>query len=166
MTHRRTLFSGSILFVLAAIYYAFSFQIPVFKGLGSTPINARFVPQLWGGLLMFLSALLIVRGLKERTALKKPGTVVQHINWRETIVKNREVILVFVLLAVYITLLIPVGFLIMSTLFVFVASIILSPKGKRSWRASALTGITLAVFVDFVFVRLLHVMLPQGLIGF
>ena len=43
---------------------------------------------------------------------------------------------------------------------------ILTPKEKRKPLIAIAVGIIAAVFVDFAFVRLLHVLLPAGILGF
>lgn len=131
MNYRRNIISGGIIFLFGAVYFLLSFQIPTFKGLGSTPIDARFVPQMWGVALMLLSSILLIRGFLERAKLLKASSKAASISWRNLLIKNREVILSFVVLAVYITLLKRVGFLLMSAAYVFVMVIILSPEGKK-----------------------------------
>lgn len=167
MNYRRNIISGGIIFLFGAVYFLLSFQIPTFKGLGSTPIDARFVPQMWGVALMLLSSILLIRGFLERAKLLKASSKAASISWRNLLIKNREVILSFVVLAVYITLLKRVGFLLMSAAYVFVMVIILSPEGKKKpWISGLIMGVVLSIIVDFIFVRLLNVMLPQGILGF
>ncbi len=164
--YKMNMFAGGLLFAFGLAYFILSWQIPNFKGLGAPPIDAKFVPRLWGGLLMLLSAIVFVRGLLEFLRLKKEGKLVKG---SESVVAKmidtREVILTFVCLLVYIWLLKPVGFIIMSALYIFAEAMILTPKEKRKPLIAAIVGIVAAVFVDYAFVNLLHVLLPAGILG-
>ena len=72
----------------------------------------------------------------------------------------------FVSLAIYIALLEPVGFLIMTAIYLFVQTLILTPKEKRNYIVTFITSIVIAVALDYVFVCLLNVLLPLGIFGF
>lgn len=160
------MFAGGLLFVFAAAYFILSWQIPNFKGLGAPPIDAKLVPRVWGVLLMVLSLIVFVRGLLEYLRLKKEGKLVKSgVSVKERIIENREVILTFLCLLIYIWLLQPVGFIIMSALYIFAESMILTPKEKRNPLIAAIVGVVAAVAVDFAFVNLLHVLLPAGILG-
>ena len=152
--YKMNMFAGGLLFAFAAAYFILAFQIPNFKGLGAPPIDAKFVPKLWGGLLMGLSLIVFLRGLLEYLKLKKEGKLPRSgISLKDRIIENREVILQ------------PVGFIIMSALYIFAESMILTPKGKRKPLIAAIVGVVAAVVVDYAFVNLLHVLLPAGILG-
>ena len=158
--------AGGLLFAFGLGYFLLSWQIAAFKGLGAPPIDARFVPRLWGGLLMLLSALVFLRGLREYLALRKAGGLeAKGKGIAAWVADNREVVLTFLALLAYIALLKPVGFIIMSALYIFAESIILTPKGKRRPLVAAIVAVAAAVLVDFAFVKLLHVLLPAGILG-
>lgn len=166
--YKKNMITGGVIFVFGLVYFILSWQIANFKGLGAPPIDAKFVPRLWGGMLMLLSLIVFLRGLLEYLRLKKEGKIEKKNNGTlvSRIVDAREVILTFVCLLVYIALLQPVGFIIMSALFIFAECMILTPKEKRKPLIAIIVGIVAAVVVDFAFVRLLHVLLPAGIIGF
>lgn len=164
--YKMNMFAGGLLFAFGTAYFILSWQIPNFKGLGAPPIDAKFVPRLWGGLLMLLSLIVFLRGLREYLQLKKEGKLeASGKSIKDTIIENREVILTFLCLLIYIWLLQPVGFIIMSALYIFAESMILTPKGKRKPLIAAVVGIVAATVVDFAFVNLLHVLLPAGILG-
>lgn len=165
--YKMNMLAGGILFVFAAAYFILSWQIPNFRGLGAPPIDAKFVPRLWGGLLMLLSAIVFFRGLREYLRLKKEGKLAKSEGTlKAKVTDNWEVILTFVCLLIYIWLLQPVGFIIMSALYIFAEAMILTPKGKRKPLLTAIIGIAAAVLVDYIFARFLHVLLPAGILGF
>ncbi len=164
--YKMNMLAGGVLFAFAAAYFILSWQIPNFKGLGAPPIDAKFVPRLWGGLLMLLSLLVFIRGLREYLKLKKEGKLEKSgTSLMDRVMENREVIMTFLCLLIYIWLLQPVGFIIMSALYIFAESMILTPKEKRKPLIAAIVGVVAAVAVDFAFVNLLHVLLPAGILG-
>ena len=164
--YKMNMIAGGAIFLFGLAYFALSWQISGFKGLGAPPIDAKFVPRLWGGMLMVLSLLVFVRGLLEYLRLKKEGKLPKKEGSLSAgILENREVLLTFLCLFIYILLLKPVGFIIMSALYIFAEAMILTPPGKRKPVIAAVVAVVAAVFVDFAFVNLLHVLLPAGILG-
>jgi len=164
--YKMNMIAGGVIFAFALAYFIMTWQIANFRGLGAPPIDAKFVPRLWGGLLMLLSLIVFLRGLIEYIKLRKAKKLVKS---EESIVKRaidtREVILTFAALFIYILLLQPVGFIIMSALYIFAECMILTPREKRKLILAAIIGVVSAVLVDFVFVEFLHVLLPAGILG-
>ena len=164
--YKMNMATGGVLFAFGLGYFILSWQIAAFKGLGAPPIDARFVPRMWGVLLMVLSALVFLRGLREYLSLKKAGKLDAKGNglvaW---VANNREVVLTFLCLLIYIALLKPVGFIIMSAAYIFAESLVLTPKGRRKPALVLAIAIVAAVIVDYIFVNLLHVLLPSGILG-
>lgn len=165
--YKMNMITGAVIFAFGLAYFILSWQIANFKGLGAPPIDAKFVPRLWGGLLMLLSLIVFLRGLREYLQLKKEGKIEKKTGGplKAKIVENREVILTFICLLIYIWLLQPVGFIIMSALYIFAESMILTPKEKRKPWIALIVGVVAAVVVDYAFVNLLHVLLPAGILG-
>ena len=164
--YKINMISGGVLFAFGLAYFLFTWRIANFKGLGAPPIDAKFVPRLWGALLMLLSLLVFIRGLREYVKLRKEGSIQKsNVSVMSRLKDNWEVILTFVCLLIYILLLQPVGFIIMSALFIFAEAMILTPSGKRKPLIAAIVAVVAAVLVDFAFVKLLHVLLPAGILG-
>ena len=168
MQYRKDIISGAVIGVFSVIYLALISDISIFTGPGAAPLSARFIPAMWGTILLILSLMLLFRGLRNRKAAHRQAESVERGGFalKELWTKNTEVILTFAVLAVYIYLLKPVGFLIMSALYIFAEALILSKKGKRRIVPALVLAVAAAVLIDFVFVRLLYVMLPKGILGF
>ena len=166
MNYRKNARTGGLLFIASAIYLGLTFEIKIFKGLGAPPLDARFIPRMWGGLLMLLSVLLILRSIREYKACIATGTALPKSSLVSLVKNNASVILTFLALFVYIALMESVGFLIMSAAYIFVQTLILSPKGKTNWKLSIIIAIVAAVIIDLVFARFLNVLLPKGILGF
>jgi putative tricarboxylic transport membrane protein len=165
MTNRKDFITGIVLAAFSAAYMAASFSISLFKGSGSAPLDARFVPQMWAVCLFILSVALILRGLKSRKTVNGESAE-KAPSLKEFFAKYYEAILTFAALFLYIALMEPIGFLIMSALYVFAQILILSKPGKRNLLIAAITGVVSSVAVNYVFVVLLSVMLPRGILGF
>lgn len=167
MEYKKNLIPGIVLTIFSIIYLVLTSQIKKFSGLGSDPLGARAIPYLWGISLLVLSLILVVRGIKQRNLAIKNNTLVKsELNFAGIIKENREIVLTFISLAVYIALLEPVGFLIMTAVYLFVQTLILTPKEKRNYIVTLITSIVIAVALDYVFVCLLNVLLPLGIFGF
>lgn len=147
-----------------AIFYLLSAQsIAFFEGTGATALNSRTLPVFWGICLALLSALLLLRyfcGAK----LEAPDS------GEEKAAQPRKakiaVPATFVLLALYVLLMKSVGFVLTTIVYLFLQTLVLTPKGKtRIWFAAALSAV-LAVGIYLIFSRLLNVPLPAGILAF
>ncbi len=165
MGYRKDLIPGVVLSVFSIIYLALSFQIDLFTGSGATPLNSRFAPQFWGSILLFLSVLLIFRGLKAKKQVTEEK-LERKMTFKEAVYENREVWLTFGALFLYILGLDFIGFMIMTVAYVFVQIMILTAKEKRNYVVALVVALVTSVVIDYVFVELLHVMLPTGILGF
>lgn len=168
MEYKKNLIPGVVLAGFSTAYLIGSCWIKPFTGLGATPLDNRFVPRLWGGMLLLLSLILIWRGVKQRKEEieKNGGKVSAGKNLLELCKENFEVIASFAALAVYTALMEPVGFLISTALYLYGEILILSRPEKRNYVLPAIVAVMVAVVVDLVFVRFLSVMLPTGIFGF
>ncbi|MGD9822386.1 MAG: tripartite tricarboxylate transporter TctB family protein [Aminobacteriaceae bacterium] len=166
MSFSRDRITGIVLSAFSLLYLFFSKDIKVFKGSGATPLTSAFMPRFWGTCLLILGLLLIFWGGFRRTddgKADRPSTLAGQKKWLSD---NREVVLTFVLIGVYSAFLPFLGFTISSALFIFGQILILTPPGKRRPGTALLVGIFFAVLIDSVFVKLIGVLLPKGILGF
>lgn len=167
MEYKKNLFPGIILTIFSVIFLILTSQIKKFSGLGADPLGARAIPYFWGISLLILSLILVARGIKQRNKAIKNNTYVKtKQNLLQKIKENREIVLTFLSLAVYIALLEPIGFLIMTVFYLYIQTLILTPKEKRRYLLTLITSIVIAVALDYIFVCLLNVLLPLGIFGF
>ena len=166
MNYKKDLVPGIILAALSSIYYALTFQIAVFKGTGSTPLDSRFMPRFWAVVLFLLAVGLILRGLKVKKS--QTGVVQGSLTERAMayMAADREILVTFLCLAIYIAGLKTIGFIIMTSLYLIFQIAVLTPKGKLNYRMVILVSILVAVIIAYVFVVWLNVLLPQGILGF
>ncbi len=165
MEYRKNLYPGIILTIISAAYLALSGQIEIFTGSGATPLDARFMPRLWGTILLILSLMLVVRGIKQRKNAVASGEISNSKkSLIESISDSREVLLSFVFLAIYVAIMETVGFLISTAIYTEI--LILTEKSKRNYIIPLIVAVVFAVGIDFIFVRFLNVLLPAGIFGF
>lgn len=166
MSFSRDRITGILLSVFSLLYLFFSRDIKVFRGSGATPLTSAFIPRFWGTCLLILGLMLVFRGEFRRSGEEKAARPQAVTGLKSWIQDNREVVLTFVFIGIYSALLSSVGFTVMSALFIFAQILVLTPPGKRRPVPALLVGIFFAVFIDFVFVKLIGVLLPKGILGF
>ena len=109
---------GIVIALLSIAYLLIVPSIQVFEGLGSTPLTNRFVPYLWGGVLLVLSVWIIIRGVIKYRRFKAEGGAAEKTSLKTALWERREVVASFIALAVYVALMGVIGFAIMTILYV------------------------------------------------
>jgi len=133
----RDVASGSVLVVLAAVYFLGARALPSGQG-EPGPV---FFPYLWSAILLGLALVIIARGFRERQSFD--GALVRPAG-------------LIVLTILYAFLFTPIGFLVSTLLYT--AGIVLL-LGKRGWLAIVIPVATTA-FIYAAFVLGLGVALP------
>lgn len=143
---------GVVLAGFAGLYLFFSYQIQSYP---YALVDADVVPKGLGFLLLLLSVLLFLQK-KEETEQEKQ---------KRSIPKKELYILLGVaaFILIYIFLLEIVGFVIMTSLFVFICSSFL---GYKKYKTSALVAIIFSLLLYFLFNYLLLIHLPPGVLPF
>ncbi len=161
----KDLVTGIIAAAFSAFYLMQTAGIKIFGG-ATAGVTAQTIPRLWSGAMLVLSIILILRSIiamrkrGEKSAEEQQGILAQ-------LKERREVVYTFVLLILYAALMKPVGFIIMSILYVYLQVWVLTPPEKRTKKMHGIAG-GLAVFFSvslyFVFTKYLMVMLPPGIL--
>lgn len=143
---------GLVLAGFAGLYLFLSYQIPSYS---YALVDADVVPKGLGFLLLLLSILLFLQKKVETEQEKQ----------KRTIPKKEIYILLGVaaFILIYIFLLEIVGFVIMTSLFVFTCSSFL---GYKNYKTSALVAIIFSTLIYFLFNYLLLIHLPPGVLPF
>ena len=165
----KDLVTGVIAAVFSAFYLMQTSGIKVFGG-ATAGVTAQTVPRFWGGALLALSLVLILRSILTMRRSKAEAEAEETAEKKGLLAalrERREVVFTFVLLILYAALMKPVGFIIMSILYVYLQVWVLTPPEKRTKRMHTIAGV-LAVFFSvslyFVFTKYLMVMLPPGIL--
>ena len=161
----KDLLTGIVAAAFSAFYLMQTSGIKVFGG-ATAGVTAQTVPRLWGVAMLALSILLILRSV---LAMRKKSEQdeEERLGFLARLKERREVVCTFGLLILYAALMKPVGFIIMSILYVYLQVWVLTPPEKRTKRMHTIAG-GLAVFFSvslyFVFTKYLMVMLPPGIL--
>ncbi|MBM7648189.1 putative tricarboxylic transport membrane protein [Bacillus ectoiniformans] len=141
-----------ILAIVAGGYLLLSYNIPKYP---NALIDADVIPKMLGFLLLFFAILLFINK-KEETEAEKQKRKMTKSNLFLLVV-----VLIFIL--IYISLLEILGFLIMTTLFIFCCSLFL---GYRKHIANGIVSIVFSLAIYVLFNYLLSINLPAGIIPF
>ncbi|MDX6153866.1 tripartite tricarboxylate transporter TctB family protein [Marinococcus sp. PL1-022] len=141
----------SIILIVTAVFYLYlAFQIPAFA---TGMITASTMPKAAGFLLIVLSIFLFFikegEGEEDREKRKEAG---QHIFYLGGVA---------VMILIYITLLEPIGFILTSTIFIFLCSLFM---GYRKHIINAVTSIAFPLTLYLLFTQLLNISLPPGIL--
>ncbi|MFD2638636.1 tripartite tricarboxylate transporter TctB family protein [Piscibacillus salipiscarius] len=141
---------GLILFLLSAGYLYMAHQLPTYPYI---PVDADAIPKALGWTLLVLSIALFFskdNDSEEQKAKRK-------------IPKQDVLVLlgVLVLLLLYIALFEILGFIVVTALFVFFCTWFL---GYKKHISNAIVSILFPIFLYSIFVYLLQIRLPQGIL--
>ena len=153
------IYAGGLILVIGAVLLAASFFVP--KGSAVT-IGSDFMPKVTCGLMTVLGLWILKEGL---AAARKYN---EHADHQEAAGKAhyKELLISIVLLFVYMLLLVPVGFLIMTTIYIGFQATILAPSEKKRPVKFMIIGLVAAVVIYFVFRNVFVLMLPAGILSF
>ncbi|MGE4283076.1 MAG: tripartite tricarboxylate transporter TctB family protein [Clostridia bacterium] len=152
---------AAVVFTLvgSVVMYIVAFGI---KNIMKTGVGSEFVPQLVAILMGILSILAIIqevrkisKGEYDSTSQESTGAIIQY----------RFVFLTVFIIFMYIALLELVGFLIMTTVFLFISMIMFSKKEERNYIAFIIVSVAVPVTTYFFFKDAFHVLLPPGILG-
>lgn len=149
--------AGVIFLVLTWFYYQGTFLNLKFK---LSKYGADFVPRIYCLIMALVAVGLIVRGVLAllRAAPEEFGPVN-----RGALVK---VSLTVLLIAVYIVMLRPVGF-VLSTIFYLAAQVLITAPRRRIRPLHIVVfAVGVTCFLNFLFLHVFYLALPSGLFGF
>lgn len=148
--------SGVAFFLLSVAIFINADSIRVFAPNSGNYINAQFFPKLIAGLLGVISVAQIIAGVRllfrsdipEEPAMGREG-------WF-------RIVSTLGLLVIYVALLTSMGFLIMTILYVFFQTLILTPR--ESWRIPFIVGLStvFSTLVYLMFTQVFSLILPRA----
>ena len=159
MKRYREVIGGSVFFLFAATYFVMAFQIPTFN---DGFISSDFMPKVTCGLMTVLGLWILKEGLN--SVKKCDGNEEKDSGIKE--VHYKELIISVVLLFAYMLFLVPVGFLIMTTVYIGAQATVLAPAEKKNPVKFTLIGLVAAVAIYFIFRNVFILMLPAGVLSF
>lgn len=142
------------IFAIGIYLFIASFFIPrtVFSTYGG-----EILPRILGVLITVLGTMEVIKSIKETRNCEEDS----RFNAREIL----QVVLMLVLMAVYYLTIKILGFIIGTSILLFVASMILSDYDFKRWWIIALVSIAYCVALYFIFAYGLDLVLPRGILG-
>ncbi|WP_180994104.1 tripartite tricarboxylate transporter TctB family protein [Bacillus sp. Marseille-P3661] len=160
MSRYKDIISGTFLFLVAVVLYVATYSIQSFTDAG---YGVTFVPRVVAIIIAFLSLLVLIQAIKNAKA--NSNDVVEKDS--EYAPNYKSTFLTFVLIIIYMIMLQPVGFILSTTLYLVLQMFILSNFNRD--RKKIILFITIStissVSLYFIFVNLLSVILPAGILG-
>lgn len=142
--------------VIIGIFLIF-FAVGIFVMSNPLPTQSATFPRIVASIMILLSVLLIVSGMKKAKQYDEEQATESNIKdvAYQNVLKGGGMILLYILLMPMLGFFVSTSIFIASFMFVF---------KERSVKKILLTVITLDVFIYLIFVAQLNVPLPQGLI--
>lgn len=151
---KREIAAGLFLLLIGVILLIASFRVP--RGAALT-IGSDFMPKVTCGVITILGVIVILEGMK-----KKTEATAQKIERKNYCALVETIILLFL----YMFLLVPVGFVVTTAVYITVQTMILAPAEKRNPVLFGIVGIVAAFVVYFIFRNVFVLMLPAGILKF
>ncbi len=157
---------GAVMVLLAALYLYFATTIRIRS---TVSVSARLIPEILGVLVLLLGFAQLafgVRTLREVRARDREAGATEVLITREEKRDALPVLLTFVLIFLYAVSFEWLGFVVASTLCIFIQMRILSPRGKFRPGLFAVISLASALVVYFAFRKGLNLMLPEGMLEY
>lgn len=144
----------SVVFMLIGIFIYL--QAMNIEPLMKNELGSGYFPKVVAGTMIVLSILNLFLNLKKTHIEDENNTKSDLFGGLSTIA----------LIGIYSLLYQKVGFLIGTSLYLFLQILILAPKEKRNIMLFAIISVVFSVFVYYLFTRIINMPLPKGIFGF
>jgi putative tricarboxylic transport membrane protein len=136
------------------------------KNSGLTRVGAGFIPKIISIIMIALSAILVIQTLFEMKLAK--GQVNNLTKTKEADkVDKKTVLMTIAILIIYVSLLKPVGFIIMSIFYLFCQMLLLenTKLDRKKIIILLVISIVTPVIVNYIFNQFFNLILPQGILS-
>lgn len=160
---------GAVVAAFGAFMYAGSHNIKVMR-LSKGAVSSAVMPRLCAGILIFLGLAMIAANLYLYMKNRKPAAIRTQRpppektgagGSRQGLARLGGMVL---LLFLYCLLFDKIGFIISSTLFLFLSILLLAPPPQRKWLPSVIAALIVPVAVYYLFAKAFYMLLPGGLL--
>lgn len=156
---KKNLYSGIVFVIFAIFVFAVSYTIPITT---SDTLGSRFFPRLISGVTIVLG---VIQVIGSSMILKKNQQEVKAEDGEKSGI-NLPMTLTIIALLLYYFLIIRLGFVLTSIIYLFCQSLILmdkeSFKDKRKLAVLGMVSILLPLAMNWVFWNLFSIGLPAG----
>lgn len=150
---------GLIFLIIAVVIFALSFSLTAMANVG---IGPAFYPRLIA-ILTAMTALSLM--YQSYNKIKNEESSDKGKSERSEPILNAEVIKILVAMIVYATLLRRIGYLIMTSVYLFTHFMIVTDKESRRIPIFILVSIVISVVTYYGFRNIFSVLLPSGILG-
>ncbi len=153
-----------ILLIFAIVMYGATFNM---QRLTDSVVGSEFAPRLVAGGIFILSIVLLISGIYNARQLKKqidPMDDDFEEKEKEPI-QYKKVLLAVLFFAIYIALMKPIGFLIMTIVYLFATMLLLADSSQRNIPIFLTVSIIVSITVYYIFKHLFYLFLPTGILG-
>lgn len=161
--HKANLICGLVYLALAIGVAVHAQTIPVGE-LNFGAMNARSFPTICAGVIALLSLCLIwqaVRGIKHSPKPTEEELAAERAGRKRLV----DVLLAVILVALDIALLKPLGYLVVTPVFLFALIMLVTPKIVRKPVKFAVISIVVTIITYVIFRYAFSVQLPLGILG-
>lgn len=162
-------FSGLFLLIVSVIMFFTTYS---FKALTISKIGPDFMPKIIAVFIAVISVTISVSAYKKIRNSKKlppPAMIEEDAATLESeLVEEKSyssVLLSVALMAGYLILMPYLGFLIMTSIYLFLQMIVLSGKTNRRLVVFIIVSIVSSAITYYIFRSIFYVMLPPGILG-
>jgi hypothetical protein len=156
MTKYRDIITGISAILISIFIYILTFFV---RDFGAVSIGPDFVPRIVSILFGILGIIILFQGIHAlRTGPEVQPSSVKKAN-KHGVIKS------FLLLCGYISLLDTIGFIIMTTVYLFFQMTLLSPVRQRRYALFAFVALFTSISTYYLFVGFFQVMIPAGILG-
>lgn len=161
--HRNDVLTGIAFLALSTILFWASLEIRDFASVG---LGASFVPRLVAVLFFLIGLPLIIIGRRRVTEdVSNETSGVMDVQQQKVFGGMPAVAVTIGLMAGYLWLMQPLGFIITSTGYVFLQTLVLKKDSEKRYVLFALTSVLPTLFAYYLFVNVFGISLPVGLLG-
>ncbi len=155
---------GVFMLALAGIYLYATKDI---KTIARVRVDARFIPMLLWILVAVLGVLQLIAGFRNLAAVRRAdresGT--KSVGFSQEELRGLvPILLTFVIIFGYVLAFDPLGFVVSSSLCMFLQMLVLTPKGKMNPLLFAAVSVVMAIVVYIAFRKGLDLSLPEGIL--
>ena len=162
--NKKELVIGIAMIGCSLAYLVMAYQLPDHKG-----IDAATLPILLAGFLTLLGVMQVFAALASKAPADAAATPAQSPSEEETppsVVEPKTVLLTLGLILGYMALLGPVGFPIMTVVYLYLQFLVLTPvRQKANHLAYLLIAVTCSAVIFLLFREAFDLMLPAGLLN-
>ena len=155
--------------VAIAAVLAIAFALTFLSKAVSLPKSAGYTPKILIAIVILLSIIMVVESYyKEKNNIQAKRRIDERSEEDEDPNENKipidykKTFLFGLMIAIYIFTMKPIGYFIMTPLFIIISYRFLK---STSWRNTILVSAGFTVFVYFVFVLFLKLPVPMGILG-